>query len=258
MNNKNKALNINTQQLLRLLSRNYEKQNILEIGCGQGFNAHLLSKNSKNTVTAIDLSPDEIRVSKHRYPEISFLVMNAENLKFRSASFDKVYALEVLEHIDNLDKVLSEISRVLRPNGKLIVSVPCYKSEKWLIKVRPSYFKEIHHVRIFKKNELDKMLVSKGFILHKKSKKGFLQHVELYFLFKRKNELNSQTSIGSWRDNIWTKSLHAFMLYFDPLVLKTPLVYLPVWVVTIPAGALINNIGNQFLPKSFYYEFIKK
>jgi len=57
---------------------------------------------------------------------------------------------------------------------------------------------------------------------------------------------------------IYNESLHAIMLYFDPLVLKTPLVYFPIWIITLPVGAIINYFGNIFFPKSFYYEFIKE
>lgn len=235
----------------------YEKK-ILEIGCGQGFNTYLLSKKTQNRVIGIDLSKKDIDISKQRYPNVDFIVMNAEKLKFKDNYFDFIYAIEVLEHVNHLGKVLNEIKRVLKPGGKLIASIPYYKSEKWLLKIRSTYFNEIHHVRIFKKNELDNMLVNNGFILSKKRKKGFLQHIELYFLFKRKIKSKTQVSIGSWRDNIWTKSLHATMLYLDPLVLQTPLKYFPLWVITIPVGLLINNIGSYFFPKSFYYEFIKK
>ncbi len=233
-------------------------KNILEIGCGQGFNSFLLSKNRSNKVTGIDLSKRDITIAKKRYPHVNFKIMNAEKLKFKNNYFHTIYAIEILEHVDNLDKVLNEVKRVLKKEGKLIISVPHYKSEKWLLKLRPSYFKEIHHVRIFKEKELDRILINKGFILDKKARKGFLQHIELYFLFKRKIKSKTQVSIGSWRDNIWTKTLHAIMLYFDPLVLKTPLVYFPVWILTLPIGLLINSIGNIYFPKSFYYEFIKE
>lgn len=233
-------------------------KSILEIGCGQGFNTYLLSKDKQNNVIGIDLSKEDIEISRQRYPNINFLIMNAEKLTFKNNSFDVVYAIEILEHIDHLDKVLSEVKRVLKKGGKFIVSIPYHNSEKWLLKLRPTYFKEIHHVRIFKKNELESLLKSKGFYMKRKIKKGFLQHVELYFLFKRKINSKTQVSIGSWRDNIWTKTLHVIVLYFDPLVLKTPLVYFPIWIITLPLGFLINYFGNRVFPKSFYYEFSKK
>jgi hypothetical protein len=42
------------------------------------------------------------------------------------------------------------------------------------------------------------------------------------------------------------------------LALKTPLKYIPLWIITLPIGWLINSVGNMYFPKSFYYEFIKK
>lgn len=230
---------------------------ILEIGSGQGFNSYTFSRNKNNKVYGIDLSVEDIKISKKRYSGIEFLVMNAESMKFKSRYFDKVYALDVLEHVDSLEKVMLEVYRVLKVDGIFIVNVPHYRSEAWLLKIRPSYFKEIHHVRIFGENDLDILAKKMGFKLVKKSKRGFIQHIELYFLFKRRIKSKGQVSIGSWRDNYFTKALHAAILYADPLVLKTPLVYFPIWIITIPLGFLINSVGSKFFPKSQYYEFQK-
>lgn len=230
---------------------------ILEIGCGQGFNTYLLSKKKDVKVMGIDLSKKDISISKKRYPKVDFKVMDAEKLSFKSGSFDVVYAMEILEHVNNLDNVLNEITRVLKDNGKFIASIPYHKSEKWLLKIRPSYFKEIHHVRIFRESQLENLCKKRNFLLIKKKRRGFLQHIELYFLFKRKINSDTQVSIGSWRDNYFTKFIHAAVLYTDPLVLKTPLVYVPLWIVTVPIGAAVNYVGNRFFPKGFYYEFKK-
>lgn len=231
---------------------------VLEIGCGQGFYSNVLARSKKRSVVGIDISFEDIQISKKRYPNVKFLQMSAEMLKFKKSTFDEVYAIEVLEHVDDLQKVLDEIARVLKVGGKLIVSVPYYKSESWLKKIRPSYFKEIHHVRVFKETELERYMKKRGFFLHTKKRKGFLQHIELYILFKRNVKSKTQLSIGSWRDNYFTKFVHITALYFDRAVLLTPLRYIPFWVVTLPIGELVNYVGNKSFPKSSYYEFIKK
>ena len=231
--------------------------NVLDLGSGDGFFANTLSKNKKNKVYGIDLSSEAIAISKKRYQRVIFQIMNSEKMKFRDNFFDEIYAMDVLEHVDSLDKVLNEVRRVLKKDGKFFINIPYHKSEKWLLKVRPNYHKEIHHVRIFKETELEAVLREKSFKLVSKKKTGFLQHVELFILFKRKNKSSKQTSIGSWRDNYFTKTVHATMLYFDPTVLHTPLVYVPVWLLTLPIGKAINTLGNNFLPKSQHYEFIK-
>lgn len=234
-----------------------KNKKILEIGCGQGFNTYIESKKRKSKIIGIDLSKEDIRIAKKRYPGVKFMVMDAQRLAFESNYFDTVLAFEILEHVDNLDKVLAECARVLKKNGTFIASIPHYNSEKWLLTIRPTYFKEIHHVRIFKKNELEKRCKKVNLRLVKKKRRGFLQHIELFFLFKRKVSSKTQVSIGSWRDTFFTKLVHAFMLYFDPLILKTPLLYVPLWLVTIPVGGALNLVGNIFFPKGFYYEFEK-
>ena len=45
-------------------------------------------------------------------------------MPFKSASFDTVVALEVLEHVRNPDACLAEIDRVLRPDGRVLLTVP--------------------------------------------------------------------------------------------------------------------------------------
>jgi len=230
-------------------------KNILEIGCGQGFSAYCLSRN--NRVVGIDLSEKNIKTAKSRYPEIDFQVMSADQMNFKNGSFDEVYAMDVLEHVDDLVSVLNEIRRVLRKNGKFVINVPAEKSEEWLLRLRPTYFEEIHHVRIFRANKLEEMLSNQGFALITKNKVGFLQHIELYFLFKRKSGYRGQLGIGHWRDDVFSQILHAAMIMFDPIVLKTPLKYFPLYLITLPIGFLVNLFGNQFFPKSLYYEFKK-
>ena len=230
---------------------------ILEIGCGQGFHTFLLSKKKNNKVIGVDFSKKDIQICKKRYPKVEFMTMKAEKLLFKDGFFDEVFAIDILEHVNDLGKTLSEMSRVLKRKGKIIVNVPHHKSEAWLLKIRPSYLKEIHHVRVFKENQIEKLFQKRNLVLRKKKKRGFMQHFELYFLFRRKIKSDTQLSIGSWRDNLFTKSVHGFFLMFDPIVIKTPLVYVPVWIITLPIGFITNSVGNLFLPKSFYYEFVK-
>jgi SAM-dependent methyltransferase len=234
------------------------KKRILEIGSGHGFNAHVLAKDKNVLVTGIDLSKEDILISKKRYSRPEFMVMNAEKMSFKDNYFDVVYAMDILEHVDNLKKVLNETKRVLKKEGRFIVNIPYHQSELWLLKIRPTFHKEIHHVRIFQENELETTLTRMNFRMKKKHKKDFLQHVELYFLFIRKIKSTTQLSIGSWRDTPFTMAIHIILLYCDRSVLKTPLVYFPIWIVTVPIGTMINFIGNLIFPRSVYYEFVKK
>ena len=77
--------------------------------------------------------------------------------------------------------IINELNRVLVVGGELIVSIPYWKSEELLLKIRPTYFDEIHHVRIFMEGDLEKMLRDK-FLFVKKNRRNFLSHIEIIYL----------------------------------------------------------------------------
>lgn len=232
-------------------------KNILEIGCGQGFRTYLLARNKNNKVIGIDLSEEDIKTAISRYPGVRYEVQNSEKLSFVADSFDEVLAFDIFEHVNNLDAVIAEIKRVLKKGGKLMVNIPYYRSENWLKSIRPTYFDEIHHVRVFGRSELETLLSKQGFSLRKKKREGFLTHIELFYFFKRKRTSHTQLGIGNWRDSLVGMFLHLFLLYFYPVVFQTPLKFFPLWIITIPLGFLIELPGNYLFPKSIYYEFQK-
>jgi SAM-dependent methyltransferase len=168
--------------------------------------------------------------------------------------------MDILEHVDNLDLVLTQCARVVKKGGKFIINVPAEKSEAWLLKIRPTYFKEIHHVRVFrnKQNELENILQNLNFKLVKKIPKGFLQHIDLYWLFVHTSDSNTQLGIGNWRDTKISMFIHLGLLFFSIEVFKTPLKWIPIWLITLPVGLLLSFFGNKIFPKSIYYEFFKK
>lgn len=236
-----------------------KSKRILDAGCGVGRYIYNLSrKNPNNDYWGVDLGSDNINEASKNFPGINFQQMSVENLNFQNDFFDEVISRDVLEHVSDPDKTLTEMTRVMTPGGKLIVKVPGEKSERWLLKIRPSYFAEIHHLRIFTGTQLEDMVKNHGFKMIKKESQGFLDHFFLYFLFKTTVASESQLALGTWKEHWWgwfVAPIHAFLK--PELVFHTWLRYVPIWIVTLPIGYIINSIGNRFLPKSIYYEFIK-
>lgn len=231
---------------------------ILELGCGKGRNASVLAKRQNTTVTGVDLSSDNIAMAKNSHPNVNFFVMPAEKLEFPDSKFDEVHAFDIYEHVDDFPIALRETVRVMKPGGKLIVNVPAPKSEEWLLKVRPSYFKEIHHVRIFRGTELQDIAEQNGLRMTKKEARDFSDHVILYYVFKTTKNSDSQLGVGNWRDSLLGKILFGMHAFTKPeLVFTSPLKYIPFWIITLPIGIVVNFIGNRFFPKSMRYEFIK-
>lgn len=231
-----------------------KKLKVLDFGCGHGYNSFIFSK--KYDVTGIDF-PDNVAICKSKYPNIDFRMASSSKIDIEDSYFDKIFAIEVLEHVDFLEDTASELHRILKIGGKLTVSVPYHESERFLLTIKSNYFEEIHHVRIFEEGQMEKLMSDK-FTLVKKRRTNFMSHLELIYLFLRENKSKSQVSIGSWRDSYFGMFLHALLALFSMDVFKTPLKYFPIWIITLPIGLIIDSIGNIFFPKSIYFEFIKK
>jgi len=103
----------------------YEK--VLDFGCGSGVMLPFLAEHSQHvTAMDIDLVPLE-HVKKYiSLPEnVQLLDANQTSLlQLTPGSFDLISALDVLEHVQNLSRTLSELLRLLKPGGQLVVSGP--------------------------------------------------------------------------------------------------------------------------------------
>jgi ubiquinone/menaquinone biosynthesis C-methylase UbiE len=90
---------------------------ILEIGCGRGFLTHQVRQIAPATV-GVDVNPEA--VANAVAPGLT--VMDARQLAFDDAHFDKIYSFHVIEHILNLESALVEMDRVLKPGGRILLS----------------------------------------------------------------------------------------------------------------------------------------
>ena len=138
---------------------------VLDLGCGEGRHAILAYLEADAHVYALDLSAADLKTAADRFeahhdPEradrtLSFLRGSGLQLPFRDASFEKVICSEVLEHIDDYERVLDEIARVTKPGGLVALSVPRYGPEWVCWKLSSAYHEVLGgHVRIFREREL--------------------------------------------------------------------------------------------------------
>jgi len=93
---------------------------VLDLGCGGGFMAEALARRGA-LVTGIDPSPGAIDIAwKHAETSglaIAYAIGTGESLNLADRSFDIVLCVDVLEHVEDLDRVIAEIGRVLKPGG---------------------------------------------------------------------------------------------------------------------------------------------
>jgi 2-polyprenyl-3-methyl-5-hydroxy-6-metoxy-1,4-benzoquinol methylase len=99
---------------------------VLEVGCGMGTHAAMLARAGAN-LTAIDLTARAIEVTKRRF-ELFGLPGNiqqadCEKLPFPEASFDTVWSWGVIHHSSQTERCIAEITRVLKPGGRIFLMV---------------------------------------------------------------------------------------------------------------------------------------
>ncbi len=107
-------------------ARLVEGKRVLDLGSGEGFGSSILADMAHEVV---GLDVDELTVEHARLswsgPSVSFMQGSALDLSvFEACSFDAVVAFELIEHLDEQERVLAEIARVLSTDGLLIISTP--------------------------------------------------------------------------------------------------------------------------------------
>ena len=100
------------------------KKPILDIACGNGSFSQILFKRKNEVECAIDILDKEVRQARNRKIYKRALVADAAKLPFKGSSFATVFSNGSFEHMDEIDKVLLEASRVLKMGGHLIITVP--------------------------------------------------------------------------------------------------------------------------------------
>lgn len=101
---------------------------ILDLGCGEG--SRLLKVEGETTAKlfGVDISKTAIKEAKVKLKKANLVVGDLENLPYDKDEFDLIYSFFVFEHLDNPEKVIDEVDRVLKNSGYFIVVCPNYGS----------------------------------------------------------------------------------------------------------------------------------
>ena len=98
---------------------------VLDAACGTGYGTSFLTHKA-NFAVGIDRSHEAISFCRQHYrkPNLHFQVMDVEATAFKASSFDTVVSFETIEHLEDPEKYLWEMRRVLKPHGTLFISTP--------------------------------------------------------------------------------------------------------------------------------------
>ncbi|MCK4325583.1 class I SAM-dependent methyltransferase [bacterium] len=151
---------------------------LLEIGCGNGSVAEHLKKKGIN-VEGGDVSMKGLSFCRERV-DIPLYQIDALNTPFHTESYDIIGMFDVMEHITDDQLLLNEVFRICKKNGKVIITVPAYKS-LW------SYFDVMSgHERRYTKHELIYKLENSGFKVNRVTFFMFFLF-PVYWVFRRLN-----------------------------------------------------------------------
>ncbi len=187
---------------------------ILDFGCGKGIISNYLTKKNKNSyIYGIDISKENIKeCKKNKISENQYFKINVGNkTHFKDDYFDEVHCYEVLEHVKNVKKTLSEIKRVLKNGGRLYLSVPLEKSEKILQKYNKKYMNQIGHKRTFSKNKIIQTLNERDFAIINYKQINSIKHLYWRFLFRNKIEILDQNAKIKSKKLAFFKLINVFL-----------------------------------------------
>ena len=101
-----------------------ENKVVLDIGCGSGYGSHYLKTSGARDVYGIDISQEAADYCRKKYPSCHYKQGSAINTGYDDHFFDVVVCFELIEHLKEQYELMTEIKRILKKDGVLIMSTP--------------------------------------------------------------------------------------------------------------------------------------
>jgi ubiquinone/menaquinone biosynthesis C-methylase UbiE len=94
---------------------------VLDIGCGTGNNTLLFKKAVEAQVFGLDSSFGMLLEARSKAPQVFFIHASADYIPLKSESFDMLFMTEVVHHLPDVNSAMKEMSRILKPAGRLCI-----------------------------------------------------------------------------------------------------------------------------------------
>ncbi|MBU4246006.1 MAG: class I SAM-dependent methyltransferase [Nanoarchaeota archaeon] len=108
------------EHLLQFLSKMPKSSKILNLGCGDGRFTRLIKDCGFRDIVDADISSSLLKSDTCRKRVLG----DAENISFKKEMFDAIIMTDVIEHIENRNRAINELQRVLKKNGELFITYP--------------------------------------------------------------------------------------------------------------------------------------
>jgi 2-polyprenyl-3-methyl-5-hydroxy-6-metoxy-1,4-benzoquinol methylase len=190
---------------------------VLDIGCGSGRHTTAVFDRGRSFIVGADANESDLRQTGrrlHLHKQVAenptgrwaLSAADATRLPFADACFDVVICAEVLEHIHLHRRAVTELTRVLKPSGDLVISVPRHWPERlcWMLS-RTYRNTPGGHIRIYRAAALIRMVRSAGF-RHRRTHHAHSLHAPYWWL---------KCLLGVERDTLWPVRLYHRFLTWD-------------------------------------------
>jgi SAM-dependent methyltransferase len=137
---------------------------VLDLGAGEGrFTAELAGAGTR--VVGVEIAETALRRARVAHPDIDFRLTPVEGpLPFADGSFDLVWASEVIEHVADTARWLSEVRRVLAPGGRLLLTTPSHGRVRLLLGGIEVFSEPLgDHLHLYSRASLAELLADFGF-----------------------------------------------------------------------------------------------
>ena len=136
-------------------------KSLLDLGCGAGEFLRAAKKFFRDEL-GVDINPDAVRICKKK--NIPVVLADATNTKLKANSFDVVRAMNLIEHLPDVEKLILEARRLLKKNGYLVLHAPTQWSILYPV---TNFYDDYTHVKPISKHGLERLMSDTGFeIVH--------------------------------------------------------------------------------------------
>lgn len=137
---------------------------VLDLGCGDGSFTAALAPNVAEVVGA-EVAEAAVRRARRRHPALAFELVPIDGpLTFAEGAFDLVWSTEVIEHVADTARWLSEVRRVLAPAGRLLLTTPNHGRLRLALGGIERYSEPLgDHLHLYSRRSLEQVLAEFGF-----------------------------------------------------------------------------------------------
>ena len=160
---------------------------VVDVGCGEGA-VCVYAGHRGAEVIGLDIEPELVEraaAAMEKVPARSFrgIVSDADPIPLPDQIASVVVVTEVLEHVDDPARILSELVRIGQPGARYLISVPDPASESIMRSLAPAwYFEKPIHIRVFEHETLDRCCAEAGLEIESRQSSGF--YFSMYWMMR--------------------------------------------------------------------------